>query len=117
MQDLDFELSTSTQEWLNALKGCLCFHFWEETITVPLQVGTESRNDFELSNTLHAGMAGLLLSIHKAAYFVKLNLRIEHTKTVQWYVTKKEFWKCSLTVDFKVCLQIALYLTLIRSFI
>lgn len=56
MKDLDFELSTSGQEWLNALKGCLVFHFWEETITLPINVNTQSRNDFELSSTLHAGM-------------------------------------------------------------
>jgi hypothetical protein len=101
MREAEKELSTTTDEFLYALKGGLFFHCWGETLSSPKQVVAESRSDFELSSTLHAGTSPESYSQY-LAYFVKLHLDLEHVKRLQWYVTKSEHWKCTLTVDFKV---------------
>eukprot|EP01126_Amoeba_proteus_P030633 TRINITY_DN3023_c0_g1_i5.p1 TRINITY_DN3023_c0_g1~~TRINITY_DN3023_c0_g1_i5.p1 ORF type:complete len:183 (-),score=32.45 TRINITY_DN3023_c0_g1_i5:231-779(-) len=91
MRQLESKLSTAFLEVVNAMKGGFIFHIWQETLSVPENSSAESRdNDCEVSGTM------------RTAYIAKIRFDLEHNKTVQWYFTKNEFYRCTVYVDFKI---------------
>eukprot|EP01127_Copromyxa_protea_P007348 TRINITY_DN1725_c0_g1_i1.p1 TRINITY_DN1725_c0_g1~~TRINITY_DN1725_c0_g1_i1.p1 ORF type:complete len:292 (-),score=61.30 TRINITY_DN1725_c0_g1_i1:44-919(-) len=104
MKALESGLSTAFLEVVNALKGGFVFHFWEENMSVPQNTATESRDECELTNTM------------RTAYLANIKFDLEHNKTVQWYLTKNEAFKCSMTVDFKICyINVGIIQNMIRT--